>query len=152
MRRWWSTSSGEPDQAGSVPVQWRNGELHVCLIRRLGARGWGIPKGHIEDGDTPVETALTEAREEAGLVGRIDDPLVGTYSYWKWEGRLTVAVYVMQVVHMLSVWDEMDIRERRWTTLDEAGRLLEPHPVSPLWRTIASVATRSAVPEPPKKR
>ena len=151
MRRW-LTGSGEPDQAAAVPVRGRNGEVEVCLIRRRGVRHWGIPKGHIENGDTEVEAALTEAREEAGLVGRIDDPVVGSFTYWKWEGRLTVSVYVMQVLDELPVWDEMDIRERRWTTLDEAGRLLEHHPVSSLWKTIETLAARSVIGEGPKDR
>jgi phosphohistidine phosphatase len=135
---------GEPDQAAAVPIRIRDGEVEVCLIRRRGMRGWGIPKGHIENGDTAVEAAINEAREEAGLVGRIDDPAVGTYSYSKWEGRLTVCVYVMHVLDVLPVWEEIDVRERSWTTLDEAGRRLEHHPVSPLWTAIAAVAIRSA--------
>jgi 8-oxo-dGTP pyrophosphatase MutT (NUDIX family) len=147
--REWLTASREPDQAAAVPIQWRSGQRQVCLIRRRGTRDWGIPKGHIENGDTPGEAALTEAREEAGLVGRIDGSSVGTYSYWKWEGRLTVCVYVMTVLDVLPVWDEMDVRERRWTTLDDARRLLERHPVSALWRTIETVAARSSIAEAP---
>jgi 8-oxo-dGTP pyrophosphatase MutT (NUDIX family) len=143
MSPWWRPAGGEPDQAAVVPVRRRNGEIEVCLIRRRGSRQWGIPKGHIENGDTPDEAALTEAREEAGLVGRIDGPAVGTYSYWKWEGRLTVCVYVGRVREVLAVWDEMDVRERRWTTLDEAGRLLERHPVASLWNAVAEAISRS---------
>ena len=150
MRRW-LTVSREPDQAAVVPIQRRNGQAQVCLIRRRGGRDWGIPKGHIENGDTPVEAALAEAREEAGLVGRIEGPSVGTYSYWKWEGRLTVCVYVMTVLDVLPVWDEMDVRERRWTTLDDARHLLERHPVSPLWRMIEAAAARSSIAEAPKQ-
>jgi 8-oxo-dGTP pyrophosphatase MutT (NUDIX family) len=119
-----------------VPVRRTEGEVQICLIRRQGGR-WGIPKGFIEDGDTPVDTALTEAREEAGLIGRIDEPSVGTYEYSKWGGRLIVAVYVMRVDDALPVWEEMDLRERRWTTLAKAERLLDRHPVRSLWDAIA---------------
>ena len=149
--RAWLAGSREPDQAATVPVRARKGEVEVCLIRRRGARYWGIPKGHIENGDTPIEAALTEAREEAGLVGQIDGPSAGSYRYWKWEGRLTVCVYVMTVLEVLPVWDEMDIRERRWTTLDDAGHLLERHPVSALWNAIVTAAARSALTEAPKE-
>lgn len=112
------------------------GELQICLIRRRGGR-WGIPKGFIENGDTPADTALIEAREEAGLVGRIDGSSVGTYQYSKWGGRLIVAVYVMRVKDALPIWEEMDARERRWVTLAKAERLLERHPVLSLWDVIS---------------
>jgi phosphohistidine phosphatase len=126
----------EPDQAAAVPVREADGRVEICLIRRHGQRRWGIPKGFIDDGDTPMEAALNEAREEAGLIGRIDGPAVGTYEYSKWGDHLSVAVFVMRVREALPVWDEMDVRERRWMTIPEAGRLLEQHPVSPLWDDI----------------
>jgi 8-oxo-dGTP pyrophosphatase MutT (NUDIX family) len=126
----------EPDQAAAVPVRRTEGEVQICLIRRRGGR-WGIPKGFVEDGDTPAETALTEAREEAGLIGRIDGRSVGTYEYSKWGGRLIVAVYVMRVENALPVWEEMDLRERSWTALAKAERLLERHPVLSLWDVIS---------------
>src|SRR5687768_10863553 len=134
MRR----GSPEPDQVVAVPVRRTAGEVEVCLIRRHGSRRWGLPKGYIDGDDTPQEAALTEAREEAGLIGRIDTSAMGTYEYWKWGDRLLVEVYVMDVLDELPVWDEMDVRERRWTTLEEAGRLLQRHPVWPVWPSICS--------------
>jgi 8-oxo-dGTP pyrophosphatase MutT (NUDIX family) len=126
----------EPDQVAVVPVRQTAGDLEVCLIRRQGVRRWGIPKGFIDDGDTPTRAALAEAREEAGLIGRIHGPAVGTYEYSKWGGRLIVAVYVMRVKDELPVWEEMDWRERRWARLAKAERLLTRHPVQPLWAII----------------
>jgi 8-oxo-dGTP pyrophosphatase MutT (NUDIX family) len=126
----------DPDQAAVVPVRRTAGDLEVCLIRRHGVRRWGIPKGFVDDAATAADAALTEAREEAGLIGRIDGPCIGTYEYSKWGDRLIVAVYVMRVSDALPVWEEMDLRERHWATLTDAGRLLERHPVSSLWDVI----------------
>lgn len=92
-----------------------------------------MPKGFIDDGHTPIDAALTEAREEAGLLGRIEGGAIGSYSYEKWGDHLLVAVYVMRVVDVLPVWEEMDARERRWTTLEDAGQLLQGHPVLEVW-------------------
>jgi 8-oxo-dGTP pyrophosphatase MutT (NUDIX family) len=126
----------EADQAAVIPVRTEADGVQICLIRRRGTRRWGIPKGYIDAGDTPAQAALTEARQEAGLTGHIEGAVVGTYEYEKWGGPLTVAVYVMAVVDVLPVWEEMDLRERQWMTAAEAGRRLERHPVWPLWEVI----------------
>lgn len=119
-----------------MPVRGSGAGLEICLLRRRGVRRWGIPKGYIDGDDTPAQAAITEAREEAGLIGRIEGAAVGTYEYSKLEDDLAVAVFVMRVEEVLPVWEEMDVRERRWVALADATRLLEHHPVAVLWDAI----------------
>ena len=119
-------------QAAAIPVKRIRGQLHVCLIRRKGSKSWGIPKGLVDPGDTQEETALNEAWEEAGLSGRLVGKALGSYRYSKWGTRLTVAVYVMEVIAQERTWDEAVFRERRWTPLDDAVSLLKRHPVHTL--------------------
>lgn len=121
-----------PDQAAVIPMRRRGDSAEVCLIRRRGSRKWGIPKGFIDEGDTPEEAALNEASEEAGLVGRISGGPLGTYEYEKFDDQLIVVVYLMDVAEERAVWDEMDVRERRWHPVAEIDDLLAEHPVSPL--------------------
>jgi 8-oxo-dGTP pyrophosphatase MutT (NUDIX family) len=112
------------DQASSIPFR-RNGvEWEFCLITSIGRRRWGFPKGAIELGETSTETALKEACEEAGLLGRIVGPCIGRYSYRKWDRELVVACFLMAVTHVQDQWLESDLRSRRWVTADEARRLL----------------------------
>jgi phosphohistidine phosphatase len=107
--------------------------LQICLIRRKDTqKRWGIPKGVIDPGDTPAETALNEAWEEAGLTGRAIGETIGSYKYDKWDTTLTVAVFLMEVLEEEDTWDEADVRERMWTSIDEALSLLSRHPVRPL--------------------
>lgn len=119
-------------QAAAIPVRRVRGQVQICLIRRKGARSWGIPKGLVEPGDTRKETALNEAWEEAGLSGQVVGKTIGTYKYVKLGRTLKVSVYLMEVVEQERTWEEAVFRERRWTALDDAVSLLERHPVSPL--------------------
>ena len=71
-------------QASAIPYRRRDGCVEFCLITTIKRRRWAFPKGIIDPGETPVETALKEAEEEAGLHGRVDDEPLGRYKYAKW--------------------------------------------------------------------
>jgi 8-oxo-dGTP pyrophosphatase MutT (NUDIX family) len=121
-----------PHQAAVLAVRKSGADIEVCLIRRRDARAWGIPKGFIDQGDSPEETALNEAWEEAGIHGQLVGEAIGTYEYAKSGSRLTVAVYVMRVVEELTTWPEIRVRERRWVSMGDAASALTRHPVWPL--------------------
>jgi 8-oxo-dGTP pyrophosphatase MutT (NUDIX family) len=122
-----------PRQAAVVPVRRTGGStVEICLIRRKRSSKWGIPKGFVDPGDTRKQAALTEAREEAGLSGHLVGESIGSYEYKKWGLRLTVAVFLMEVLEEHSAWEEMRIRERRWFSVEDAYALLEDHAVWPL--------------------
>ncbi|WP_219471078.1 NUDIX hydrolase [Nonomuraea rhizosphaerae] len=44
----------------------------LTCVDRVG-RGWDIPGGHVEPGESPVDTAVRELAEETGLALRPDD-------------------------------------------------------------------------------
>ena len=64
------------DRSGPVP--------RAALIARHDRRGrlvWSLPKGHVEAGETPVDTAVREVEEETGIRGTVLAPL-GTIDFW----------------------------------------------------------------------
>jgi len=126
--------NGKPDQAGGVAFRRSDKKgLRICLIHKPNTDTWVIPKGFIDPGDTAKGTVLKEAREEAGLRGEIVGDRLGTYTYRKWGGRYTVAMYLMEVTRQDDEWDEMDYRERHWLSPDKALRRLEDHPARDLF-------------------
>ena len=62
----------------------RGGAAYIAIIARLNRAGrleWCLPKGHVEPGETLVETAVREVEEETGILGRALVTL-GTIDYW----------------------------------------------------------------------
>jgi 8-oxo-dGTP pyrophosphatase MutT (NUDIX family) len=43
------------------------GPVEVALIRHRGSRDWALPKGKLDQGETPEQAALREVKEETGL-------------------------------------------------------------------------------------
>ena len=85
---------------------------------------WGLPKGLVERGESPEETAVREVREETGYEGRIRDHL-GEVSYWfVWEGtriRKTVHFFFMDATGSEPGTRDREMEDVRWFPLDEAA-------------------------------
>ena len=115
--------------AGGLVLDRLGSSARGALIGRLDRRGrllWSLPKGHLEPGETEVETAVREVAEETGIVGRVVGKL-GTIDFWfVAEGRRvhkTVHHYLLLVtdpVHGLELSDaDVEVSEVAWVPLDE---------------------------------
>ena len=81
---------------------------------------WTIPKGHIEEGMSPQESAAKECEEEAGLRGSVHPRHLCVYSYEKRGTTRQVRVYLLLVEDEMRRWPEQDRRHRKWMTVDRA--------------------------------
>ncbi len=100
----------------------RNGAALELLIVRAKRKphDWIFPKGHIEAGETPQQTALRELREEAGVVGEVVAE-IGTSVFMRDGDEIEVAYFVVRFTGTAAP-DES--RQTRWVTPDEACRLV----------------------------
>jgi 8-oxo-dGTP pyrophosphatase MutT (NUDIX family) len=108
-------------QAAAIPHR----DNEICLITSSSGKRWVIPKGRLEPGKTHGEIALQEAWEEAGLVGTLRPPPVGSYLYEKCGDTYQVTVFLMEVTVVAKDWPEARLRQRRWLAGVEALTYIE---------------------------
>jgi len=119
--------------AGGVLVRRLRGRWMAAAIRpqRHGPAVWALPKGHIDEGETPVEAALREVAEETGARGRSLGKLGETRYVYTWEGERIFKVVSFFLVRYaggrlgaLPEEHRHEVAEVRWLPLEEAPLLL----------------------------
>lgn len=108
------------NQSAVIPFRLRTGKLEVLLITSRNKKNWIIPKGIIEIGLSPQQSAVKEALEEAGVSGNLIDKLFDEYTYEKWGGKCRVKVYLLHVEKVHKNWEEKNIRGRKWLSINKA--------------------------------
>ncbi len=108
---------------GALVYRIKNGELELLLLKHRFGGHWSFPKGHVEEGETEVETALREVHEETGLTIQLEDGFRQSVEYYP---RPNIR---KQVVYFLGYADddrtrrqEEEISEIRWVPLKSAHR------------------------------
>jgi phosphohistidine phosphatase len=129
-------------QSAVIPYRFREGILEILLVTSRSAGRWIIPKGIIETGMTPAESADKEAWEEAGIRGVVHEEPLGAYTYSKWGGECTVEVFPMEVTEEAGTWLEGHIRERCWMSVEEAAGSVREEILAGMIRSIPTVAAR----------
>ena len=97
----------------------------VLIIFRKDKNFWEFPKGHVEEGETEVETALREVKEEVGLDVEIDESKRYVLNYIiRNEIDKTTVLYVAKVKSGKLKKQESEIEDVKWCSFDEALDLL----------------------------
>ena len=78
---------------------------------------WIIPGGKIEANEQPEASAAREAKEEAGVVGRIGR-FLGVFD--NTERKHRTRVFVLHVEQMLESYEDVGERKRAWFPFEEA--------------------------------
>jgi 8-oxo-dGTP pyrophosphatase MutT (NUDIX family) len=117
-------AKGRELSAGGVVVR---GDQVVVIVptRRAssGSRVLALPKGHVDPGETPIQAAGREVREETGVVA---EPVceLGQSRYWyRRDGRTigkTVHFYLFSYVEGDTADHDNEVEQARWMDLREA--------------------------------
>jgi 8-oxo-dGTP pyrophosphatase MutT (NUDIX family) len=109
---------------GGVVVR---GDEVVVIVPRGRRRVLGLPKGGMNDGETPEQTAAREVREETGITVRVGERL-GQVDYTYRRGGRPIAKTVHFFLCMFEDGDTADhdheVDDVRWMSLQQARRRL----------------------------
>ena len=114
--------------AGGVVV--RGDEAIVIVPTRRGAQGQkvlALPKGHVDPGETPDQTALREVREETGVDARLIEKLGEVRYFYQRGGKRIfkrVTFYLFEYVGGSLADHDDEVEEARWLPLAEAAEAL----------------------------
>ena len=114
-------TTGQRLIAGIVPVS--EDLNYVLLAQSTRRKGWTLPKGGWESGETCEEAASREAWEEAGITVQIDYTLPPIEKKRPAKASKDSAVYYFYqatVLEMFDKWPESRKRERKWFTFEQA--------------------------------
>src|SRR5205823_5548117 len=108
------------------------GGYEVALIRVLRARGgtaWALPKGWVEQGEEPEQTAVREVREETGLQTRVlrkvDEISYQFYSRADHDRiSKTVHLFLLECLGGDTADHDTEVEEARWFPIEEASQRL----------------------------
>jgi 8-oxo-dGTP pyrophosphatase MutT (NUDIX family) len=107
--------------AGGVVRRNGAGPPAFLLVRASRAPfDWVLPKGHIEDGETPEQTAQREVAEEAGVLADVERP-AGDLVFEVHGRTVSVRYFVMRYTGEIKASEERDLR---WCSLRECEQLL----------------------------
>lgn len=117
----------EETSAGGLVVDRTTPVPRAALIGRVDRHGklvWSLPKGHIENGESPADAAIREVEEETGIRGRVL-ALLGVIDFWfvAEDRRVhkTVHHYLMEAAGGELSADDIEVDQVAWVPLPEVG-------------------------------
>ena len=86
---------------------------------------WGFPKGHVEEGETEVETATREIKEETNIDAEIDERYRYVETYSPKEGvEKDVVFFIAKKVGGENVAQEEEVQKIEWLSVKDAMQRL----------------------------
>jgi 8-oxo-dGTP pyrophosphatase MutT (NUDIX family) len=120
----------EETSAGGIVLDHAGPDASAALIGRIDRKGrllWSLPKGHLEEGESPEAAAVREVAEETGIRGEVLAPL-GSIDFWfVADGQRvhkTVHHYLLVRTGGELSDEDIEVAEVAWVPLREATQRL----------------------------
>lgn len=110
---------------GAIVYRKFHGNTEILLIKHINSGHWSFPKGHVENGETEIETAKREIKEETSIDVIIDPTFRETVTYSPKKDTVKVVVYFLARAKNVNFSPQEDeIAEIRWVDISYAGNIL----------------------------
>lgn len=98
-----------------------DGEQLLILIEKMQKGHYSMPKGHVESGETEVQTATREIKEETNLDVNIDTGFRKTITFSPYENCLKdVVFFVAEAIGGDMTNQECEVSQLMWLPVSEA--------------------------------
>lgn len=110
---------------GAIVYRKHHGNIEILLIKHVNSGHWSFPKGHVESGETEVETARREIMEETGVDVIIDPTFRETVQYFPRKDTQKIVVYFIAKARNYDfIPQEEEIAEIKWVDIGHATTVL----------------------------
>jgi 8-oxo-dGTP pyrophosphatase MutT (NUDIX family) len=138
-------------------VREQGGELEVAVIRPHGRPLWALPKGHVDPGESPEQTATREVWEETGLRATLVAPLGEIRYVYQFRGqRIFKRVHFFLFRYHSGLLGDLrhpgqrvEVDETRWVPLSRVAALLGYKGEKAIAARAARLLLRAEAPRPP---
>jgi 8-oxo-dGTP pyrophosphatase MutT (NUDIX family) len=118
--------------AGGVAFRWKDAKPEIAIVSVKPKMRWQLPKGIVDEGESPQVTAVREVREEAGIDADLLK-LIETIEYWYRSVKYGKPVRFHKFVHFYLMEyqsgdvanHDHEVEEARWVSFDEALKMLD---------------------------
>ena len=106
-----------------------NPKKHSFLIIKMLNGNWGFPKGHTEDQETDIQTAIREVTEETGINIEILDGFKKSIKYIPFPEVLKKVIFFIGITEEEKVTiDKHEIEDYMWCSYEEALKMITYKP------------------------
>lgn len=117
--------------SGGVAFRELGGQVEVILISVGPDNRWQLPKGLVDNGESPEETARREVREEGGVETALLQ-LIEKIEYWYVSKQAGVPTRFHKFVHFFLLrylsgdpkYHDHEVNEARWVEISQAETML----------------------------
>ena len=115
--------------SGGVIYKKDEGKYKISLIARKNKTVWCLPKGKIEKGEKPEQTALREVEEETGLRGDLERK-IGDITYWYVDRKRDLRIFKIVSFYLIkhtggsSRRHDWEVEDCRWFDFGEAQKVM----------------------------
>ena len=110
---------------GAIVYRKFHGNIEILLVKHVNSGHWSFPKGHVELGETEVETAQREILEETGIEVIIDSSFRETVTYSPKKGTQNIVVYFLAKAKGYDFIPQPDeIADIKWVEIGRAQSVL----------------------------